>query len=225
MAGDEQMIRKGFTKFDDFMDIRFTTEHLEYLRLQRGALHDLGQDSAAWGAAYRHDLIKDFTSMRMLLPRTCQQFLSVGSGLGGLEILLWRHYLGERGGTEAWLLDGKDDMSEVVQHNKTFNSEEVTRSFWKHNEAVIGGYIDAACYDQQPWPMFDFVVSTKSWCFHYEPRAYLDFVAEHTRRGAIMIIDLRTGKSDWTHQLEEFFKPMVVLRQDRKSNRFAWRRR
>jgi len=146
--------------------------------------------------------------------------------LGGLEILIWRHYIGERGGTEAWLLDGKDDPAgEVTKSNETFNSEEMTRSFWAHNEASIGGYIDAATYDQKPLPMFDLVVSTKSWCFHYEPRVYLDLVVEHTHKNAILIIDLRAGKSDWTHQLEEFFKPMLVLKQERKSNRFAWRRR
>jgi len=220
------MIRRGFSQFDEFADIRFTAEHLEYLKLQRGALHDLGQDSVAWGAAYRYDLIKDYSSMRMVLPRTCQSFLSVGSGLGGLEILLWRHYLGERGGTAAWLLDGHEDPAKpVLKHDVTFNSEMVTRSFWLLNDAVVAGYIDAANFDQQPWPMFDMVVSTKSWCFHYEPRAYLDFIVEHTRKNAVLIVDLRIGKSEWTHQLEEFFKPMIVLKQERKSNRFAWRRR
>ena len=62
--------------------------HFAYLKLQKGALHGLADDRAAWLAAYQQSLVEDLASMAPYLPETCRNVLDVGSGLGGIDVLL-----------------------------------------------------------------------------------------------------------------------------------------
>jgi hypothetical protein len=64
--------------------------------------------------------------------------LDVGSGLGGIDVLLNRHYLATAGNPlEVALLDGIDDMPEVSFHDRTYNDMAVAIDFWSRTASSI----------------------------------------------------------------------------------------
>lgn len=208
-------------------DVRVKDTHFAYLRRQRGQLYDLKDDKFSWAGAYRVSLLEDFGIIKPELPLTCYKFLDVGSGLGGLDIVVWRYYTHGRGGTEAWLLDGKDDKVEDIpehpDHDETFSNEAVARDFWLTNQAVLSGYVDAANPIIPVEVTFDLVLSTRSWGFHFEPNRYLDLVMEHVHRDTVIILDMRRDRPKWIHQLERYLKALRILREGPKYSRIVWR--
>lgn len=165
--------------------------HFAYLRLQRGALDELSHDRAAWHEAYEKSLADDFLTMAPYLPATCRSVLDVGSGLGGIDIVLDRFY----GGLSVRLIDGEDDAPKMVKHGQTFNRMDVARDFHVRN-----GSLDAAALMDEP-RQFDLILSLQSWCFHFAPDAYLALVAKRAKPEAALIIDVRADKPEWRRQL------------------------
>lgn len=153
------------------------------------------------------------------LPDKCSSILDVGSGLGGINILLNRHYGGER---EVCLLDGVDDAPEVHLHRQTFNNMAVAQDFLLENDVTRFSYYDAAELGE-PRP-FDLIVSFASWCFHYPPQVYLDFVRACCHERTVVILDMRSGKPDWHEaMLEHFVHPRSVLHIAEKFKRMTFK--
>jgi len=202
--------------------------HFEYLKLQKGALHALIGDRAAWLASYEQSLAEDMASLAPYLPAACRNVLDVGSGLGGIDVLLDRHY----GGLQVRLLDGVDDPAVMTFHNRTYNDMVIAGDFQHRNGVEKFGY-----YSTPPkGPVdFDLIISLGSWCFHYGPSAYLAFVqkcchgpvddanaAGGKRAGTVLILDVRADKPLWRQELREAFREVGVARAARKFNRLVF---
>jgi SAM-dependent methyltransferase len=196
------------------------TDHLRYLQLQRGALWDYSHDLPTWLTLYHHSISKDANAIQLASPRHVKSFLDVGSGLSGVGILLKRFW----DGAEAYLLDGEDDDSVVEKHAQTFNSGAVTRDFWQVNNAQLAGYFTPDTLDKVPLMHFDLVFSLQSWCFHFPPDDYLDFVASRTSRDSVLIVDVRHNRKEWIKQLERYFRATQVIQRSTKCDRIVWRK-
>lgn len=180
-----------------------TEEAYPYLVAQRGALDDMRADPSLWASRYADVINAEFLRMRPHLPARCSRILDVGSGLGGIDILLNRHYGGE---CDITLLDGVSDPPEVDLHRKTFNSMAVAEEFLRLNGVRNFSYIDAndahrICNGEK-----DLIISCKSWCFHYAPEKYLDLAASACHAETVIFIDLRYGKAAWRQELEREFR-------------------
>lgn len=222
--------------------------HFEYLQLQKGRLDPLKSMPGQWAQAYRRDLVRTYEEIKPYLPAPCWGILDIGSGLGGIDVLLHRHYqaenvcyCGEYGGgvhTRSALcapargpyinlLDGEDDPPEMHLHRETFNSMKVAKDFQVKNGLPperFAYYTPESDHFVKP---FDLVVSFGSWCFHYEPNVYLSRLLSaggvhgHTR----IIIDKRRGKPEWDAQLNEHLTCCGVIREERKFTRLVYERR
>ncbi|WP_409188439.1 hypothetical protein [Bradyrhizobium sp. RDM4] len=196
--------------------------HFEYLKLQRGALHDLSGDRAAWCAAYEASLEQDLASMRPFLPEHCRVLLDVGSGLGGIDVLLNRHY---GGGVHVRLLDGLADAPLVRQHRETYNHMAVAADF-QHKNGVE--YLGCYSVNHGLAPpaadglAYDLVVSLASWCFHYPPSDYLSFVAARCHAATVLILDVRADKPLWRGELADTFREVGCALSRRKFNRLVF---
>jgi len=199
-------------------------EHFAYLRLQKGSLEPLAYDRERWHAAYEADLWRTYCEIRPYLPETCWASLDIGSGLGGIDVLLSRHYGGE---LNVNLLDGEHDAPDMKLHRQTFSNAAVARDFLTVNGVRrdrIGYYTPTDTAAFLPW---DLVLSLGSWCFHYEPNTYLPRLLERggLHADTVIILDVRRDKGEWTSQLNAHLREVASIRITNKWARGVYARR
>lgn len=205
----------------------------EYLKLQKGGLHKFAKDRARWLTEYQVDLWRSFEEMLPHLPDAPANILDVGSGLGGIDILLHRHYAQknaqiELGAADLWLLDGVDDAAVMKLHRETFSNARVARAFLEANGVpsteinCVGPHDKDAIHDASP---FDIILSLGSWCFHYAPAVYLDMLAGCATGETVFVLDLRRDKGEWTEQLTAKLKQVESIRDAAKFDRGIYRLR
>lgn len=197
--------------------------HFEYLRLQKGRLDELSHDRARWHEEYERDIYRTYEEIRPHLPAICWGVLDIGSGLGGIDVLISRHY-----GDQPFvnLLDGEDDPPEMRKHRETFNSMKIARDFLVKNGVRsdrFGYYTPRARDFTKP---YDLVVSFGSWCFHYEPDVYLPtlLAGGGLHMDSILIVDVRNDRLDYDQQLCHSLKCIGVIRRSAKFTRAVYRR-
>jgi SAM-dependent methyltransferase len=205
-----------------------TDEALPYLVAQKGRLQPLAHDRDAWLMGYRQAIDRDYRLIAPYLPPKPDghaiKILDIGSGLGGIDVMLSRHY---GGAAQVILMDGADDPPVMELHRKTFNDMRVAERFHRANGAAPIGWIDANG-DRLPavgagaWP-FDLVLSLGSWCFHYEPAIYLDQVKEAIVAGAVLILDVRKQRPSWAAQLISTFRLLAIVHVSDKIDRMVLR--
>jgi SAM-dependent methyltransferase len=191
-------------------------EHFKYLVLQRGDIEHLSSDFDRWLVAYNRRLAETYRSIRPFLPPDCHKVLDIGSGLGGINALINDHY---GGGMDICLLDGVRDPPVMLAHRRTFNHMEVARDFlWKNGVYVFSYYSPQLGY---PRP-FDLITSYRSWCFHYPPSVYLDFVVSCCHPDTILIVDLRRKMPEWYEALCKPFRVVGAVHASDKCDRIAF---
>jgi SAM-dependent methyltransferase len=205
--------------------IAVSDTQFEYLRIQKGSLFELSQNRERWQLAYEADLQETYCEIRNHLPDVCWGVLDVGSGLGGIDILLTRHYSDNP--PYIHLLDGENDSPRMRRHRQTFNSMRVARDFLRDN-GVRGdrfGYFTTAAQNL-PRP-YDVVLSLGSWCFHYEPDTYLPLLLSGggLHVDSVIIVDVRAGKPDYELQLTRKLDRVAIIRETRKYVRSVYRRK
>lgn len=208
-------------------------EQFQYLHLQKGSLDPLKHDRNAWAAAYIRGLRQDFEEMKPYLPIECSSILDVGSGLGGIDIILQRHYESQADGETftlpaLYLMDGVDDKPVMELHRKTFNNARVAKAFMMDNDVPASHVfcIDPAdkntIHDESP---YDVILSLGSWCFHYAPATYLDMLVGCATAETIFVLDVRRDKGEWIEQLTAKLKQVESIRDAAKFDRGVYRLR
>jgi SAM-dependent methyltransferase len=202
--------------------IYIPAEAYPYLVIQRGALDDMRGEPQVWIDRYAQALQSEYWSMEPYLPAVCHSILDVGSGMGGIDILLARHY-GE--GIRVTLMDGIDDLADMEWHSRTFNSMTVAKAFLAANQVLEVDLIDANDPGRRLSRYYDLVVSLKAWCFHIEPAEHLKVIAEAMHPGATLIVDVRRDRPEWEAQLCEHFQEVHVIYPGLKFRTIQYRRR
>lgn len=200
-------------------EVRLTMRHLPLLQMQRGKINNLRHEPLSWAQAYRQDLQREFELLRPWLPQPCKKMLDVGSGMGGLDILIQRYYNWGRGGCESWLLDGSvcTDIDPELEHDHDmpFNDAQLTFDFWRMNAVKVPVYVPADNPVIPPDVFFDLIISTQSWCFHYAPSTYLSLVNAHSHDRTWLMVDVRK-RGDWLHELAKHWTVDKVLIETEK---------
>lgn len=154
-------------------------------------------------------------SIKMLLVGRlgdCQKLIwaDIGSGLGGIDIHLARHFNYMNITSEIHLLDGDQKYptaQEKLLHRKPFNSMAVTKEFFQANDLDFTPHIET----DKNLPELDFVVSFAAWGFHFPISTYPE-VLNKIKPGGLCIVDLRA--SDPTNaptKANIFFKQFQVI--------------
>jgi SAM-dependent methyltransferase len=147
--------------------------------------------------AYWEGMQEDYESLGPYLPERVSSMLDIGCGLGGIDLMLYRHYA-EFGPTVA-LLD-REGVSDSVYYGYApeaahYASLELARRFLVENgvpsEAVATFNADGDGYPAGR--QFDLIISVVSWGFHYPLETYLSDVDRTLSVGGTLVIDVREG--------------------------------
>lgn len=193
-----------------------TDDAFEYLVIQRGRISELSSNRTLWHEAYEHSLDLDFASIEKFLPPAADRIMDIGSGLGGIDILLARHFRQP----EIWLVDGDDDSPVVILHAKTFNCMQTARRFLSRN-GVASVVTMSPGMDQLAAPC-DLIISLQSWCFHYAPVTYIGWAKACSKPGTILIVDVRKRYVWWRKELAAAFKEIGVAIAGEKFDRVVY---
>lgn len=198
--------------------------HFEYLRIQRGEVSDAysGADPFKnWKKAYELSLRNIFDSIVPVLPTACARVIDVGSGLGGIDVLIAEHYEKTRGQQPVvCLVDGVDDPPRVDWHFKTFSNQARALDFLKQNDVKFGCY-----FSPQTWPTghkADLVVSFAAYCFHIPVQDYIEEMKRSSHKNTVIIIEVRKSRRDWLEVLVRAFGRPQVLHTTEKMVRCAF---
>lgn len=209
--------------------IRVDDHHFQYLRIQKGNLDNLARNRERWHAEYARDLERQFSSFVEYLPSSCARFLDVGSGLGGIDILIRRHYDDQGQAPVVVLMDGERDPPQMNLHRETFNDMGVACDFQEKNG------LPPARFDYRTprsiWPGIkvpcDLVVSFGSWCFHFPPSTYLPAICNGgiVPGETIAVLEVRRNKANWWRELTAVFQPVAKVAEKEKWERWVFRAR
>jgi len=147
--------------------------------------------------AYWEGMRDDYASLKPHLPERATSILDIGCGLGGIDLMLYRHY--EDASPAMALLD-RDGVSDRVYYGYEpdaahYASLALARRFLIDN-GVPAEAVTTFDSDTDGYPAdrrFDLIVSVVSWGFHYPLETYLADVDRTLSDGGRLIIDVREG--------------------------------
>jgi SAM-dependent methyltransferase len=206
--------------------LTISDEAFSYLVHQRGALWELREDRAAWEAAYRRDLDATYHALapylRPAYPGTRMSILDIGSGLAGIDLLLWDHYQRD---ITLTLLDGPGRGPWPERHDIPFSDHGVAARFLEANGFPPGQiYLRSAVAEGNaqplpvPTPLYDLVISVQAWCFHFPPERYLEWARRLVVPGGVLALDVRRGRPFWLSTLIAKLGTATTAAQGRKSD-------
>lgn len=197
-------------------------KHFEYLVVQHGSVSNARHDFEKWKAAYEASLRSIFDQILPALPESCGSILDIGSGLGGIDVLLAGHYDFR---PAVRLVDGESDPPIVKQSFEPFNDMKVAGDFlWKNGVKDFGYYTPGnLAMAAEKEGKFDLVVSFFAYAFHIHPGNYLDDLLKVIRKDTIVVLDVRRSKEVWLQILVDALGVPKVLHRAEKYVRVAFR--
>ncbi len=202
--------------------------------LQHGRIGEYVSDIHRWLGEYHKSLDEIFSTIKPYLPNSAERVVDIGSGLGGIDILINQHYEDK---STIYLVDGMRDEPEHFKADRTFSNARVAAKFLAENGVSNMFAIDPNLvkYGNDPVMMPDFkaniVVSFASYCFHYSPMLYVDFVKAVTDEQSVIIFDVRKEddadlpRADWIYILKQNnIRPVKVIEDAKKYQRMLFRK-
>jgi SAM-dependent methyltransferase len=201
----------------------------KYLCNQRGEFDHLRSSPAEWYAAYHAEMQKTIGQLGFWCPAP-RTVLDIGSGLGVVDMLIMKEVA-----ARCVLVDGEDEDGEAKKYDVPFCAREVVQQFMSDNQAPeLWSYVNPdQLKDEGNFPVFDLVLSFRSWCFHYAPEVYMSFVQRHVAPESRVIIDVRSSRikagnkgtfaaHKWRQQLHATWKENYVVEEGEKFDRMCY---
>jgi SAM-dependent methyltransferase len=197
---------------------KISEQSFEYLVAQVGELDGLKSVPAVWERAYERNTMDRINNILPHIPEKVGSILDIGSGLGGIDILLYRWFDQK---PTITLLDGSSYSAMVNKHAEPFNSARVALDFQREN-GVKSEHIRFMEHDMLRPGKYDLILSFRAWCFHIAPAAYLRYVEESVHPGSVIIVDVRKDAEAqyWREQLQNAFHLTDVIEEGRKHQRW-----
>jgi len=189
-----------------------------YLRVQKGEINHI-EDFASFKEAYNQGLKELFDLILPWVPAGLKTSLDIGSGMGGIDILLQKHF-----NHHVFLLDALETPPICEKHDKPFNSYQTTEGFFYAN-GIDPDFLDYVPAKNAMHPetisifkskKMDLILSVGSYCFHYSPLEYLNLVKAACHKETILIFDVRNRHTDWLEILRDNFTEVAVLLESEK---------
>lgn len=193
-----------------------TREHFEYLVTQRGEVSDERGNFSKWKIAYEKSLNDILDTIVPVLPARFDSVLDIGSGLGGIDVLLSLHCDGDR---DVTLVDGEADKPDVRWSFQTHSSRVIAEDFQRRNGVSKLTYLNPNQFRAgEQFRKQDLIVSFAAYGFHIHPGDYMAEVRKACHKDTVLIFEVRRTKPEWLRLfVEQFGEPKVLYRAEKLS--------
>ena len=150
-----------------------------------------------------------------------QTILSIGSGIGGLELLIAKNFKSHISLIEKNYISKKIRYGWDIKNNEGYNNLKLQNIFFKRN-GVSEKFFKAYDFDTDNFPekKFDIIISLYSLDYHYNFDVYKDYLKKVLQPNTVMIFD--TIRSEYFKKL---FKNIDIIKEENntvhKSKRIA----
>jgi SAM-dependent methyltransferase len=147
---------------------------------------------------FSDDMENEIQRITPVLPEKVDVVLDIGCGLGGIDVMLYRHY---QGNVDLCLIDKTEVTGKITYRGgrEFYNSMSVTHQFMVSNGVDPSRIImqeatedNRILFDRK----FDIIISLISWGFHYPLDTYLLEVEQKLASPGILIIDTNASNAD-----------------------------
>ena len=166
------------------------------------------------GKAYFEDMHQEFDSINSAIEPYNKNLLSIGGGLGGLELVI-----NKKSNVKSFTFIERNYVSKKVKYgwdnknNEAYNDLTVQRNFLKKNGMEPSKFkIFDYDNDQLPQGKFDIVISLFSLDYHYDFTIYLEYLKNNTHKESKIIFD--TIRSDY---FKNIFNEIIILKDRTKT--------
>ena len=160
---------------------------------------------------YHKSMVSEFHTIKKYLKNKNQLYLSIGGGLGGLELIINKtfkdknYYFIEKNYISKKIIYGWD-----VNNNEGYNNLKLLNSFLINN-GMNSSKINIFNFDTDTLPInkFDVVVSLFSLDYHYNFNFYIDYLKQNSHPNTKIIFD--TIRADYFLKI---FKNVEIIKSD-----------
>lgn len=161
------------------------------------------------------------------VPEGCANILDIGCGIGLVPLLIHNFLQAEK--PMLYLFDQSVDMKSVTSadiaptgFNETYKftaSLEITKQFLLLNGVEEKNIVlcEVGAWSIDSSGPFDFVISRKSWGFHYPIDEYLNAVSKRLSPTGVVITDVRRGQGG-IEKMEAVLSDVMVISEEKKSD-------
>ena len=167
---------------------------------------------------YIKDMETEFKDIVNYLPSKATNILDIGCGIGGINVLLFKHYGAPD--TAFYCLD-KTQTDNIYYGFKEkgayYNSLEITRDFLLLNGIRNVHMMSANDSNTIETPeIFDLIFSLISWGFHYPVETYLAQAYDHLHMGGHLIMDIRKDTNGLDAVRGKFMTTKLISETNKK---------
>ena len=161
------------------------------------------------GKEYYQIMLKEFLSIEKFIDHEDKSFLNIGSGIGGLEVIINKtfknnhYYFIERNFISKKVKYGWGGMA----NTEGYNNLDLQKDFLKMNE-IHESQINIFDYDKDILPdkKFDVIISLLSLDYHYDFNLYSEYLKSISKENTKIIFD--TIRADY---FKKVFKNVEVI--------------
>lgn len=166
------------------------------------------------GKVYFEDMHQEFESINSVINPHNKNLLSIGGGLGGLELVINKKF-----SVKSFTFIERNYISKKVKYgwdnknNEAYNDTSIQKNFLIKNGMESSRFtIFDYDNDQLPKDKFDIIISLFSLDYHYDFKIYLDYLKNNTHKESKIIFD--TIRPDY---FKNIFKEVVILKDRSKA--------
>ena len=166
------------------------------------------------GKAYFEDMHQEFESINFAIEPYNKNLLSIGGGLGGLELIINKKF-----NVKSFTFIERNYVSKKVKYgwdnknNEAYNDLTVQRNFLTKNGMESSKFkIFDYDNDQLPKGKFDIIISLFSLDYHYDFTIYLEYLKNNTHKESKIIFD--TIRPDY---FKNIFNEVIILKDRTKT--------
>ena len=166
------------------------------------------------GKAYFEDMHQEFESINSVIEPYNKNLLSIGGGLGGLELVINKKF-----NVRSFTFIERNYVSKKVKYgwdnknNEAYNDLNIQRKFLIKN-GMESSKFKIFDYDnnQLPKGKYDIIISLFSLDYHYDFNIYLEYLKNNTHNNSKIIFD--TIRPDY---FKNIFNQVVILKDRTKA--------
>ena len=166
------------------------------------------------GKVYFEDMHQEFESINSVINPHNKNLLSIGGGLGGLELVINKKF-----SVKSFTFIERNYISKKVKYgwdnknNEAYNDISIQKNFLIKNGMESSRFtIFDYDNDQLPKDKFDIIISLFSLDYHYDFTIYLEYLKNNTHKESKIIFD--TIRPDY---FKNIFNKVIILKDRTKT--------